>query len=378
MNMINKIIMDLLIKNPYYGYLASKVSFRIDEKVKRMKLKFDSMPIVLYNEEWFRELDESKQISSVIHELLHIGLLHFYRRDGRELILWNVACDIAVSELMDEFDIHEDIITVDVVEKELNIKLPKLKTAEFYYMELMEVDESFNFTFQEGEATIVFESDREYHGEILDEMMNDDLSTKNMLDELTKVQDSAFGENVMKDNLAQQTDGIYKEYKVNWRNVLKRFLTGHGKIKTRKSYKRQSRRFDNLPGTKRSIGVRALLAIDESASISDTDVESFHNELTKINRITGADIIATRFDSQCSEPINLSSFVANSKRERRGGTDFRPVFELADSLKTPLVILFTDGDGKAPEVVNHKVLWVLTNNGKKPVDYGIEVRFDVD
>ncbi len=33
----------------------------------------------------------------------------------------------------------------------------------------------------------------------LDEMMNDDLSTKNMLDELTKVQDSAFGENVMKD-----------------------------------------------------------------------------------------------------------------------------------------------------------------------------------
>lgn len=374
--MMTKIMMDLLIKNPYYGYLAGQVSFREYEDISRMKLKFERVPIILYNREWFESLSRERQVSSIVHELLHIGLLHFYRRDNREQIIWNVACDIAVSELMDTYEIHEEVVTRLVAMNELGLKLEKKRPAEYYYGQLMTVKDSMTFAFASGEASIVFESDREYHGEILEEMMSDDLSMNAIIDNLTKVQDSAYSEGVLKSELAEQTEGAYSEFKVNWRNLLKRFLTGHGRIVTRKSYKRQSRRFDDVPGTKRSVGVRALLAIDESASISDSDVAAFHKELLKINRITGADITAVRFDTECSEPVALTQFISADKRERRGGTDFNPVFDLADGLKMPLVILFTDGDGKAPEAVNQKVLWILTNGGKKPVDYGTAVRFE--
>jgi predicted metal-dependent peptidase len=65
----------------------------------------------------------------------------------------------------------------------------------------------------------------------------------------------------------------------------------------------------------------------------------------------------------------------DNKREKRGGTDFTPIFQLADQLKIPLVIIFTDGDGKAPESVNQNTLWVLTKGACKPAYYGTSVTF---
>jgi len=144
----------------------------------------------------------------------------------------------------------------------------------------------------------------------------------------------------------------------------------------RRSYKRQSRRFDNLPGTKRSIGVTALLAVDESGSISNALVNQFYTELRNINKITSAAIQVTRFDTECTDPVPLDKFKFNQKREKSGGTDFRPVFNLADKLRMKLLIIFTDGDGIAPDSAHQNTLWVITGNGKKPADFGHYVTFD--
>jgi predicted metal-dependent peptidase len=139
--------------------------------------------------------------------------------------------------------------------------------------------------------------------------------------------------------------------------VLKRFLSGRGRLVARKSYKRVSRRFDDLPGSKRSVGVEALLAVDESGSVSDAMVRAFFDELGKINRINGVSLQVTAFDTECSAPVPLGSFVAKAGREKRGGTDFRPVFALADRLRIGRVIIFTDGDGERPESANQRTLW---------------------
>jgi predicted metal-dependent peptidase len=174
-------------------------------------------------------------------------------------------------------------------------------------------------------------------------------------------------------------DGIdegYKDIRMDWRVILKRFLTGRGKMIIRKSYKRQSRRYEELPGTKRSVGVNALIAIDESGSISDTLVKEFYHELTEINKITGTSMLVTRFDTECSKPVPLSTFVADYKRAKRGGTDFRPIFKLADEMKIPLVIIFTDGDGETPADVNQNTLWILTKNSKKPTAFGCSIYFE--
>lgn len=373
---IKDIMFDLLIDNPYYGYLVGKVRFKEDPEQARIKMTFNQVPTVLYNPEWFDALEDVAKKGAVIHELLHLALLHPFRREDREPELWHVACDIANSEFMRKEHIHEEIITRDVIFMETSVRLEPQKTAEYYYQRLLDEDDRIDLRYKTGSPTVTFESGRAYHFDMADDMPNNDMNAQAMIEELTTVQSASLIEGVIHEELAEHTEGIYKDYKVNWRNVLKRFLSGQGRIIVRKSYKRQSRRYDDLPGTKRSVGVRAMVAVDESASISNEDVKAFHRELMRINTITGTDITAVRFDTSCSDPVPLKQFVSEHKRERRGGTDFRPVFQLADQLKMPLVILFTDGDGEAPESVDQKVLWVITNHGKAPVDYGTVVRFD--
>jgi predicted metal-dependent peptidase len=88
-------------------------------------------------------------------------------------------------------------------------------------------------------------------------------------------------------------------------------------------------------------------------------------------------MMVTKFDTTCTPPVSAKRFAADSVRVKSGGTDFRPVFALADSLRIPLLIIFTDGDGPAPEISNQKTLWVLTPGGTRPSLFGESVVCDL-
>jgi len=130
-----------------------------------------------------------------------------------------------------------------------------------------------------------------------------------------------------------------------------------------------------MPGNKRHKGLEALVAIDESGSISDSDIMTFYNELRIIQRVTKAKISVTRFDTDCTDPVPLERYMKTRERMKRGGTDFRPLFKLADSISARLVLVFTDGDGIMPENTKQKVLWVQTGGGSKKFPFGETVLF---
>ena len=50
-----------------------------------------------------------------------------------------------------------------------------------------------------------------------------------------------------------------------------------------------------------------------------------------------------------------------------GGTDFRPVFQYAESIEPNLVIYFTDGDGVIPtDNYQFDTIWMIINDNKMP------------
>ena len=177
-------------------------------------------------------------------------------------------------------------------------------------------------------------------------------------------------------SLNSELDTIYTQAQIDWKTMFKRFLTGRGRMQTRATYKRESRRYDNFPGSKRSVGLRVLIALDESGSISNEQLQTFFNEVMAVNRITNAQILVSEFDTECTKPKPAEEYRQVKNREKNGGTDFRPVFELADSLKVSLLVIFTDGEGSAPERANQRVLWVLTQGGKQPAPYGYSAMFE--
>lgn len=373
---IQDVVMKLLIDQPFYGYVASTVSFVETEGVETIRMASIPDLVIYYNPVWFDRLSNQNKMGVVLHELLHVIFLHQFRRNNREISLWSVACDMAVNEFIPEDNIPPDMITVRRIAKKLNRNIDRQKNAEYYYSIIDEGEEFASFLTIEGDSILISEG-----GMLLKaQKVPKEEASASEINALRADIAQIFSETKMDGGISEGLeDGInetVRDVRIDWRVILKRFLTGRGKMIVRKTYKRQSRRYEELPGTKRSVGVSALIAIDESGSVSDALVKQFYQELTEINKITGISMLVTRFDTRCSEPVPLSTFVTDSRRAKRGGTDFRPIFKLADERKIPLVIIFTDGDGEAPTAVNQNTLWVLTKNARKPADFGYKVNFE--
>lgn len=373
---IQDIIIKLLLKQPFYGYLASSITILQNDNILDTKMIYFPSPTLYYNRIWYENLDENRASGIIMHELLHLVLLHQFRRKGRDVLLWDAACDMAVNEYLSEEMLSDTALTVVKVALSIHEEIPSYKSAEFYYdilnkleenISLFEMDKQISIRIGGGKELLV-KKQVEMDSEITEVGKH---AVESMLNQMVE-QSKEEGE--IPEGLLENIEEVYNENAVDWKNIFKRFLIGRGRMESRKSYKKESRRYEGFPGNKRSIGLRCLLAIDESGSIPDGQVVSFYNELMDINKITSAEIYVTEFDTTCSKPVLIENYVKTQKRVKNGGTDFRPIFKLADDMHIELLICFTDGDGAVPEYVNQRVLWVLTKNGKKPAEYGFDVK----
>ena len=373
---IQDVILQLLLKQPFYGYVASIVTPCESDGTPDILLDAASAPKLLYNWEWFEGLDEKQAMGAVMHELLHLVLLHPFRRGSRDRLLWAAACDMAVNEHIPPSMLPDNAITAGKIAKEYREKVPSCESAEAYYEVLLKNDGTVSFLDRKGEVRIVLKSGLELKANPCSEDESSDVNKNALKSKLSEVLQQAEAEGEIPSGMEKQIVDVYQSAEMNWRNILKRFLTGRGKVNIRKTCKKESKRFDNLPGNKRTVGTNALLAVDASGSISDKQVRQFHSELYAISRITGASLYVTQFDTECTAAIPIQQYVRSKTRVKSGGTDFRPVFELADEMCIPLLIIFTDGDGTAPEAANQKVLWVLTKGAKKPAAFGHCITFE--
>ncbi len=369
---IQETIIKLLIKAPFYGYLASKLNIRQSNTVDKLNISVFPFMELVYNPTWFETLTDIQKLGILQHELLHITLYHHSRRGERKALLWAVASDISVNQFIKKEYLLADSITLELISDILNINLAAKRPAEEYYDFLLLYESALLIEKSVNKALLNLPENTILSSDILDDQS---LSTfelsllkKDVIDSLNFSGD--------KNDLPGEIFKSMSLNTLNWRSILKRFLSKQGKNNVKKSYKRVSRRYDNLPGTIRSKGIKALIALDESGSMSGDITKVYLDELKNINKITGVDIQVVRFDSDCSDPVSLKKYINEVGRKRRGGTDFRPIFELADRMKISQVIVFTDGDGIYPEVVNQNVLWLLTKDGYNRSTFGDHVYFE--
>lgn len=372
---IQDVLIHLLLKQPFFGYIAASVTPVESSEVTTISMSLLPVPKLVYNKDWYEGLKDDHAIGVVIHEILHLLLLHNFRKGNREHHLWVIACDMAVNEHIDSSLLPETAITVDKIAKEINEVIPRIKSAEFYYDIISRSDSRPSFVENDKEIKVILRSGEELKANNSTDGDSSEINKNAVRSIISELIDQARQEGEAPSGISTFINELYKSNEINWRNVLKRFLSGRGKTQTRKTCKRESKRFENLPGNKRSTGINALLAVDESGSISQGQLMSFCNELLAISKVTGANITVTCFDTECTEPIPMEKYIKKKGREKNGGTDFRPVFELADKMRIPLLVIFTDGEGEAPEFANQKVLWVLTKDGKKPAEFGHCVSF---
>ncbi len=94
---ITKIRIQLLLKNPFYGYLAINLPLIEEPAVKTMATDGEGL---FYNPAFVKELDDKMLEAIIAHEVLHCALGHLWRREERDRIKWNYAADYAINLML--------------------------------------------------------------------------------------------------------------------------------------------------------------------------------------------------------------------------------------------------------------------------------------
>ena len=88
--------MRLLRKMPFYGDIVLRLGFY--EK-KDIPTACTDGRNIYYNTKFFEKLTEGQRNYVLMHEILHVILMHPSRGKGRNPKLWNVACDMVVNSM---------------------------------------------------------------------------------------------------------------------------------------------------------------------------------------------------------------------------------------------------------------------------------------
>jgi len=182
--------------------------------------------------------------------------------------------------------------------------------------------------------------------------------------------------NFVPDYLKERLNQLQKG-STDWRGPLRIFIgtqKGQKKIYT---YRKRNRRIPYAPGIKRGTRLKLAVIIDTSASISVQQLELFDAELRRIYRMNrNIQMIVMVCDQVIRDVFEYNHRQLKEQMEfsGRGGTDFRPPFELIQNrdhklLKQPpnAILYLTDGGGIAPDSFPIPTLWCLTEKGHRPL-----------
>lgn len=312
-------------------------------------------------------LSEKEIIALIKHEILHIMYDHYGRtkslRDKYSSLAVNLAMDISVNQFVKNMPTFA--YKIDSVNMSLNLNLKQDQSLESY---AYKINMALKDRIRNGDKN-KFEDDlfdmENIHESFLS--MNDikDLSKKAAL--------SSFKNSKAPNGLEDILSKIVEKPEISWSKYLKRLISvypsGYKKTITRKN-RRQPDRLD-LRGVLRSHISKILVAIDISGSITDEEIKEILREIFNLIKNNNVKVTLVEIDNEVRrvyEVKNKSNL--RPKLDRRGGTEFSPLFKYANDngFKDHLIIYFTDGMGEenlTVKPISHNILWVLTGKADK-------------
>ena len=348
---------------------------------------------MFWNPEFVATLNASEINSLIKHEFLHLLLGHITSRGHTPGWHWNIAEDLAINSMLEEskaktnelipmnwcvpgraYGIPKDDETdEDKARREhfsnLFLSFEKLKTSEYYYHKLAE-DKQKNpgmYAGNEIETVDVHDWDQ------VPDDLKDFIKAK-IRSYISKAQrradqtgSSGWGDisSEMQAEIRRLVSGI-----VDWKRVLANFIGTLHSNERSTSIKRLNHRYPYIhPGTKRKRQAKLLIAIDQSGSVDDEQLEIFFSELVNLTRRVSVDILP--FDCY-ADPKMIYTWkrgqVPKFKRVLTGGTDFSaPTNVVNDPMQRGQYdgfLIMTDGEAPEPCSSRVKRGWIISKGHK--------------
>lgn len=390
MRSLENSIIRLLQQKPFYGHLLLQMrrgSLAGGTHAAGITIR-DGVPMVAIHEPSFMTLESVQQEGLLEHLIKHLLHLHPLRRKERNPHDWDVACDLAINPTIEN-------LPAGALFPEAYHLPPGLSAEEYYEL----IVPPFDFGNVEGNGIGSAEqasqgidgsgSDRQLHQaetiDAHDAWQESDGTPLILAEEMLRsmVRDALRGsDGETPADVREVVNGLLQPAPIPWRQILRQFIATAGRTGRSSTWLREHRRFAHqTPGIRKRRKLSLLVGVDVSDSTNIAELrEAFAAELMSLaqGRECSITVLYANSRIQRIERFANASFVAQ-RYDGGGFTDLRPVFEYAKTMH-PLpaaVIYLTDGIGPVPDQMTFPTLWVLTQEGEKPVPWGVELRLTV-
>jgi len=397
---------------------------------------------MVWNPEFLATLTPDQVKGLLKHEAYHLIFEHTTTRKHEPHVVWNYATDLGINSIIDEKELPEGglipgkaftALTPEQIEQmgqqaadrynKVSAKIasfPREQTAEWYFQKLMEdpeisqaiesqnkmngkslsqaladgdikIDENGNLVDKDGNPVTLVPGNGDDHegwGDISDEL-RDQLNgeVKAALEAAVKKCDgsNSWG-SVGASMRAKLREMVSRE--IPWQAVLKQFCGMTRRADRASSIRRINRKYAGIhPGSYRDYKANIAVYLDQSGSVSDSDLQLFAGELDGLaKRVT---FTLFNFDTSVDESSRRELKKGRRvqlDRTRCGGTDFSCVTKHIQSGKGKGfdgALILTDGYAPDPGICRKKLGWVICPTGalqfkKKSRDFLIQMKAAVD
>ena len=424
-NLESHLIM-FLQESPFYAELSRHIRKTPTKGLPTAGVTFNKETdelVLLWNPDFFAGLTRSEVKGVLLHEFNHLIFGHLAARRREPHKTWNIATDLAINSLIyaaagskasDESPLPKEGLVPgrrpqmcpEMLAKapadqaaaynqfaDLIASFPTLQTSEWYHFKLIEESQKnggdddkskmmrrfLGTEPGEGDFEIVIGGDSmdDHDGwDSIPEEMRPYVEgrVKAVLEKAVNHADGqANGWGSMPANMQAEIRRSISNI-INWRSVLRQFIGSLTRGERTTSIKRINRRYAYIhPGVKRGYTAKLAIAIDQSGSVDDIQLNGFFSELATLTKRVSVDILP--FDCYL-DPKDVFEWKKGTspqlKRVRGGGTDFNaPTAYVNDPKnrgKFDGLLILTDGECAAPDVSRVKRGWVLSKGHKLMFD----------
>jgi len=353
---IEKAKAHILLAEPWFATILLNLRFQNDNSIPTMGT--DGTYLV-WNSDFTSSLSDKEVEAVLMHEALHVALLHCFRRLWREPFRWNIAADMEVNAILLA---HGVILPVDCIPPG---PLDSLTEELYEKVEMIKISRD------------VFDSGEFGDGEGNESVNKNEKGAKGTNGEKVKGKSECrLSEKDWKDILASQQGiapaGISRiiddliTSKRDWREELSEFFSATTRS-PETTWTKVSRRVSYLPGKRKEPEVKVALCVDTSGSISGALLNDFMSECRAISALRGFTVILISGDAEVTGVFNASdSDTWPQTLAGGGGTSFIPCINKALDFEVDCIVYCTDGYGEYPLECSTPVLWAMRSDKKVP------------
>jgi len=370
-------------------------------------------------EKEYKGLNDIELEAVLVHEIMHLVRLHLDRGQDSEFQLFNVAADMCINEEINgssgayqdklvglkigrrTMKLPKDVLSIDLARKD---GYDKDLVTEPLYNWLIDKRKEYQKEQEkmQGQGSNGEDSDgsggkgskpgegKENSGEegssvtsikdLFDATYGTNSESHYVLEEsdslaeaaIKDVTDNAIARGIgnISGSFAENLEDLLKPSKINWKNLLRKYVMshvyGHGNLREHK-WSRRNRRGIPLPGT-RKLSKRIVVGVDTSGSVDKNQLEQFFIEIEKMVKETSI-LTVVQWDTEIKNVWKeyKKGDYRKIKIQGRGGTDVQCIFDwvIENKRKGDLLLNFTDGYFyETYNTHNIKNVWCCTSDQK--------------